>query len=90
MQCLQKIATPNSKTIEEVSNYLKIPKNRLIKTLIVKGKTSPFIALALRGDHQLNILKAEKILGNFINSVNIIINSRDFFTFFLRIVILHF
>lgn len=61
MQCLQKIATPNSKTIEEVSNYLKIPKNRLIKTLIVKGKTSPFIALALRGDHQLNILKAEKI-----------------------------
>ncbi|RPG49896.1 MAG: proline--tRNA ligase [Gammaproteobacteria bacterium TMED1] len=61
MQSLQKIATPNAKTIEEVSKYLNIPMSRLIKTLVVKGKNVPFVALALRGDHQLNTLKAEKI-----------------------------
>ena len=61
MQSLQKIATPNAKTIEEVSKYLKIPMSRLVKTLVVKGKNVPFVALALRGDHQLNTLKAEKI-----------------------------
>ena len=61
MQSLKKTATPNAKTIEEVSKHLKIPMNRLIKTLIVKGKNVPFVALALRGDHKLNTLKAEKI-----------------------------
>ena len=44
-----------------MSKHLKIPINRLIKTLIVKGKNVPYDALALRGDHKLNTLKAEKI-----------------------------
>ena len=58
---IQEIATPHARTIEEVSSYLETPTNRLIKTLIVKGRDTPFIALALRGDHQLNPLKAERI-----------------------------
>ena len=60
---LEEIATPNVGTIEEVSSFLKVGTDRMIKTLIVKGTDTPLIALAIRGDHQLNELKAEKVSG---------------------------
>ncbi|HET8709943.1 MAG TPA: proline--tRNA ligase, partial [Spongiibacteraceae bacterium] len=68
-QSLQKIATPNAHTIEEVSAFLKIDPQQTVKTLIVlgaeeeEGKTTPLVALVLRGDHSLNEIKAEKIKG---------------------------
>lgn len=63
----EKVATPNHKSIEEVSSFLKISPNQTIKTLIVLGEESdegtPLVALALRGDHTLNDIKVEKITG---------------------------
>jgi prolyl-tRNA synthetase len=61
-QALEKIATPNSKTIEEVSKLLSISADTTIKTLLVEGTTEdfPVIAICLRGDHELNELKVEK------------------------------
>lgn len=67
-QNLEKVATPNKKTIVDVSAFLKIPAEQSVKTLIVlaeldeKGKQG-LIALVLRGDHQLNAVKAEKLSG---------------------------
>jgi prolyl-tRNA synthetase len=59
---LEKIATPNSETIEEVSTYLKLPASKCIKTLLVKGdESTPVVALLIRGDHELNEIKALKI-----------------------------
>ncbi len=60
------VDTPNQKTIEEVSQFLNIPANTTIKTLIVRGVADEngkygLVALALRGDHTLNEIKAEKI-----------------------------
>lgn len=60
------IDTPNQKTIEEVSQFLNIPANTTVKTLIVRGvadETGKYglVALALRGDHTLNEIKAEKL-----------------------------
>ena len=60
------VDTPNQKTIEEVSQFLNIPASTTVKTLIVRGVADEngkygLVALALRGDHTLNEIKAEKI-----------------------------
>jgi prolyl-tRNA synthetase len=60
---VEEVATPGIKTIEDVCKALDVAANRTVKTLIVKGSESDLIALVLRGDHQLNAIKAEKIEG---------------------------
>lgn len=59
---LEKIETPDCKTIETVSKFLKVNSSQTIKTLLVKGATEeqPIVCLVLRGDHSINELKAEK------------------------------
>ncbi len=60
---LQKTATPNQHSIEEVSQFLGVPPSQCVKTLLVQGKDDDIIALVLRGDHELNEIKLEKISG---------------------------
>ncbi len=57
---MEKVYTPGQHSIEEVSAFLKIEPGRLVKTLIVEGNDGP-VALLLRGDHQLNEIKASKL-----------------------------
>ena len=59
-QEMKHIATPNQHTIEDVSALLNVDPSQTIKTLLVKGEEEQIIALVLRGDHELNELKAEK------------------------------
>nr|BAL55721.1 prolyl-tRNA synthetase [uncultured Gammaproteobacteria bacterium] len=54
------VDTPGQHTVEEVSRFLKVEPERVLKTLIVKGKEGELVALVLRGDHQLNPIKAAK------------------------------
>ncbi len=54
------VDTPGRHTIEEVSQFLGVEPKRILKTLLVKGTDGSLVALVLRGDHQLNPLKAEK------------------------------
>lgn len=64
---LQSVATPDQHTIEEVSAFLSVAPSQMVKTLIVLGTADEetgnqeLIALVLRGDHQLNEIKAEKL-----------------------------
>lgn len=63
---LQKVSTPEQKTIAEVSAFLKVEPSQTVKTLIVLGegeadRPQPLVALVLRGDHELNEIKAEKL-----------------------------
>lgn len=58
---IEKVATPQQKSIEEVSAKLKIEKSQCIKLLLVKSSNGGIVAIALRGDHELNPVKAEKI-----------------------------
>lgn len=60
---LKLIDTPNQHSIEELSQFLAIPATLCLKTLIVKGEEQGVVALLLRGDHELNKIKAEKIAG---------------------------
>ncbi len=58
---LEEIQTPNIRTMDQLCDFLKIEANQGVKTLIVKGANEdehPLIALILRGDHQLNEIKA--------------------------------
>jgi len=58
--------TPSKHTIEEVVNFLKVGANQTLKTLVVhgadkSGEAEGVVALVLRGDHELNEIKAEKL-----------------------------
>jgi len=55
------VDTPTAKTIHTVCQQLKLPKEKSLKALIVKGKTHPVVLLLLRGDHELNEIKASKL-----------------------------
>lgn len=58
---LRQVHTPRQRSIEAVSQFLNIPSTQTVKTLIVEGEEEPLIALVIRGDHQLNEIKAEKL-----------------------------
>lgn len=57
---METVDTPGQHTIEAVSTFLKVDPAQTVKTLLVKG-VEGVIALVLRGDHELNELKAEKL-----------------------------
>ena len=57
---LKRVDTPTQKTIEEISAFLGIPPTQCIKTLIVRGNDG-LVALCLRGDHEVNEIKAAKL-----------------------------
>ncbi len=58
-QELELVDTPNAKTIDELCAQFDLPAEKTLKTLIVKGAEEGLVALILRGDHELNEIKAE-------------------------------
>ncbi|WP_144822016.1 proline--tRNA ligase [Marinobacter piscensis] len=65
---LQEVATPDQRTIEAISAFLAIDATRTVKTLLVKAEPDAeghegLVALILRGDHELNEIKAENLAG---------------------------
>ena len=61
-QAMQSVATPGMKSIEDIAAFLKLDPSQTVKTLIVEGTEGP-VALLVRGDHTLNEIKAEKLVG---------------------------
>lgn len=69
-QEMQRVSTPDQHSIEEVSGFLKQPASSILKTLFVwgcnsEGEQDGVVALMVRGDHELNTIKAEKMEGVF-------------------------
>ncbi|MDN5370372.1 MAG: prolyl-tRNA synthetase [Shewanella sp.] len=62
---MQLVDTPNAKTIEELVNQFGLAIEKTAKTLIVRGDSeeTPLIAVMVRGDHELNEVKASKLPG---------------------------
>ncbi len=60
---LRQVATPGMKTIAALSDFLKMPVQQCLKTLLVEGSEGGVVALLLRGDHELNAVKAQKLAG---------------------------
>ncbi len=58
------VDTPNAKTIAELVEQFNLPIEKTVKTLLVKAvedSAYPLVALLVRGDHELNEVKAEKL-----------------------------
>jgi prolyl-tRNA synthetase len=57
---LQRVDTPTQKTIADVAGFLQVQPRQCVKTLLVRG-VDGLIALCLRGDHEINEVKAGKL-----------------------------
>ncbi|TXG87436.1 MAG: proline--tRNA ligase [Thermomicrobiales bacterium] len=70
-QAMQKVATPGQIRCEDVAEFLRLPLQSMVKAIavirndIAEGETGRFALLLLRGDHDLNEIKAAKAIGEF-------------------------
>ena len=62
-QSLTKVPTPNARTIAEVCAQLGVSPAQCVKTLLVDGTDGGVVALVIRGDHELNAVKSQKLDG---------------------------
>lgn len=62
-ESMEVFETPGLKTIDALAKTMNIPATQQIKILLVNGDEDATIALLVRGDHNLNEIKAEKIDG---------------------------
>ncbi|MDP6178718.1 MAG: proline--tRNA ligase [Desulfatiglandales bacterium] len=62
MESIEEIETPDTKTVEDVTSFLSISPQQLIKTLIFRSNGEE-IAVLIRGDHELNETKLKNLLG---------------------------
>ncbi|UJJ59335.1 proline--tRNA ligase [Rhodanobacter denitrificans] len=57
---LQRVDTPTQKTIDDIAGFLQLSPRQCVKTLLVRGRDG-LVALCLRGDHEINEVKAGKL-----------------------------
>ena len=61
---LEKVHTPGVKTIAQLVDFLQIPVETTLKSIVVEGENEgELVLLLLRGDHEFNDIKAEKLAG---------------------------
>jgi prolyl-tRNA synthetase len=64
---MRKVATPGKHTCEDVSEFLKVPIEKTVKSIVVvhseEGRPDEMTMLLVRGDHMLNEVKASKVKG---------------------------
>jgi prolyl-tRNA synthetase len=61
-RAMARVVTPGARSVGEVAGLLGVEPTRVLKTLLVAGTAGP-VALVLRGDHELNVVKAQKLAG---------------------------
>ncbi len=68
---MEKTATPGKTTCDEVAALLKIPLQNTVKAIaLIREEVSPgapdrLVLILLRGDHELNEVKTQKLIGRF-------------------------
>ncbi|MGC0153680.1 proline--tRNA ligase [Chromobacterium vaccinii] len=60
---LSKVHTPKVKTIAELVDFLKVDVKATVKAVVVEGEEDEAVLMLVRGDHELNEVKAQKIAG---------------------------
>jgi prolyl-tRNA synthetase len=63
MRALVKASTPHVRTVAEVAKFFGVGASQCVKMLLVDGSAGDVVALVLRGDHELNAVKAQKLPG---------------------------
>lgn len=56
------VSTPNVKTIDEVSEFLNLPKEKIVKSILLRGRNKDILAL-IRGDQIINMSKLKNVIG---------------------------
>lgn len=59
---LKEINTPGKKSVEEVSKFLNLPPERIVKTILLENENG-LIAGLVRGDHEINPIKMKNLIG---------------------------
>jgi prolyl-tRNA synthetase len=59
---LEKVSTPGKKSVAEVAEFLKLPADKFIKTLVYQTDGQELVAVLVRGDHEVNELKLRAVL----------------------------
>ena len=59
---VEEVCTPQLRTIEEVSGFLKLPADKFVKTMVYNADGSPVVVL-IRGDEEINEIKMKNFLG---------------------------
>ena len=67
------VDTPGLKTVPEVSEFLKVPPERFIKTMIYRRPSGGLLAVLVRGDHEVNEIK----LGNLLDTIAVELADED-------------
>jgi len=62
-EVLQKVSTPEMKTIADVAAFLNVTADKTVKTLVYASDNGELAMALLRGDHELNELKLKNYLG---------------------------
>ena len=60
---LQKVSTPGKKSVAEVAAFLRLTPDKFVKTLVYKTEQRDLVAALVRGDHEINELKLQAVLG---------------------------
>ena len=58
---MSEVDTPNQHTMADLCDFLGVSAKKTVKTLVVQGASGTPIAFILRGDHELNSVKAESL-----------------------------
>ncbi|MGB9720915.1 MAG: proline--tRNA ligase [bacterium] len=61
---LEKVATPNKRTVEEVSQFLSVKPSNLIKNMFMSAPGKEPILILIRGDYEINEDRLRRIIGN--------------------------
>lgn len=62
-ETMREVETPGIRTIDQLAEFLQLGADRCLKTLLVEGEDDTIVALVVRGDHELNPVKAQKLPG---------------------------
>jgi len=60
---LEKVSTPNAKSVEDLCALLNVEASRVVKTLLYQTAIDEITAVLIRGDHQANEIKIQRFLG---------------------------
>ncbi len=60
---LEKVATPGTKTIALVADYLKVPVEKTIKAVAYQNEKDEVVLVFVRGDHEVNEVKVQNAVG---------------------------
>ena len=62
-RALERVATPKVRSIADLCSLLRVSAAQCLKTLLVEGSNNDVVALVIRGDHELNAVKSQKLPG---------------------------